>query len=206
MTLLPRIAYLMMTITTATAVVHCGSLECDDCGEPKPPSTVLQNTESCPTSTPPLTRASLLDHFAGDFVGRAARADAGDASSISVDTMTVKLEATTGVVNCEPSFSSGLGGFVPATVHADVRITIQSTSGAPMGVMQGTVARRAGVNALDDVTFNTRELDPAMVGYTPKTAGAKVRVHGVLHPGGTLSAIVYERSGATAVPVIEYAP
>lgn len=195
---LVRLAYSTMTLTIAAALVHCGSGQCADCGEPKPPSTVLQGSASCPTSTPPLTRSSLLDHLGGNFVGRTA--------PTSLDTMTVAIEVTTGVVTCEPSYASGLAGVVPATVRADARISIQSNGAAPKGVIQGAVARSAGLDALNDPTFDTSELDPATVGYTPKTAGTKVRVFGRLHPDGTLSATVYEGTGSKAVPVLTYEP
>ncbi len=188
---LGRLATLMTTLAIPAAVAHCGWGQCDDCAEPKPPPTILEGDASCSSSTPPLTRASLLENLAGDFVGRTGAAGS----------MTVTLEATTGVVTCEPAYSAGVGGGVPATVYADAWITIQSNGALPKGVLQGTVARSDGFGNLQDITFDSAEIDPKIVEYTPKVSGSKIRIIGRVHPDGTLSATVYEGSGSKAVPV-----
>jgi hypothetical protein len=92
-------------------------------------------------------------------------------------------------------------------VHTDTKLTVDASDGSLRGVALGTATPTSSspsqVGArLNKIELGTPHLDPATLSYVPRTGGAKVRLHVVLHAGGTLTAMVSELGGPVVPAVI----
>lgn len=184
-----------------TTSASCGT--CDDTGPHKPTPYTIEGSASCPQSVG-FTRTALLDELDRAYIGRGS---APDQVVLRVD-----VHASNGNVVCEPAYPGIDNDFTAAALRTEVRIGLKSSDGALHGEVMGT-ARLSAEYLTKDVALRVKylevrvdDVDPAAIGYVPRSTGARIAIDAILVEDGTAYVNIVERTGTAVTSVLTFAP